>query len=147
MKNMQRRFCWACCLIRWPTLLRFAEVCLISRRQQQPSLSICLPLSLFLCLLLTICLPLLIYFDSLSLSSFPLFFSFSTLTLSLIVFRITLTSTLLIMSCCMVTDSTGYLPAALSAESITKEKERQTRENVSRWSDQMMREDLKKWWA
>ena len=30
-----------------------------------------------------------------------------------------LTSTLLMISCCMVTDSTGYLPAALSAESIT----------------------------
>ena len=30
-----------------------------------------------------------------------------------------LTSTLFMMSCCMVTDSTGYLPAALSAESMT----------------------------
>ena len=30
-----------------------------------------------------------------------------------------LTSTLLMISCCMVTDSTGYLPAAFSAESIT----------------------------
>ena len=33
-----------------------------------------------------------------------------------------LTSTLLMMSCCMVTDSTGYFPAALSAESITKKQ-------------------------
>lgn len=30
-----------------------------------------------------------------------------------------LTSTLFMISCCMVTDSTGYFPAALSAESIT----------------------------
>ena len=41
-----------------------------------------------------------------------------------------LTSTLLIISCCMVTDSTGYLPAALSADNITgKRKENKRNEN------------------
>ena len=50
---------------------------------------------------------------------------------------IALTSTLLIMSCCIVTDSTGYLPAALSADNIT-DGDRAEREKNKKMRDFQM---------